>query len=345
MITEEVWMCRALQLAMLGLGKVQPNPLVGAVIVHNDCVIGEGFHQQYGAPHAEVNAIYAVDNHELLKKSTLYVNLEPCSHYGKNPPCASLIIEKKIPKVVIGMRDPNQKVNGKGITMLKDAGVEVVENVLKRECHLLNKRFITWHIHKRPYIFLKWAQTKNGFMDIAGRETLHSVSTKLDYWITNKALRVWTHKMRSEEQAILVGYNTLQNDNPQLTNRLYGTNQPLRFVWCDERATEINSDSFVFLKGNINNILDELYAQNIQSVIVEGGKKTLQRFLDSNLWDEIFVLVGNTEWEQGVDAPEVPYPFHTVLTVEGDVIYRINPQSQPNCAETYNMRGSKWFPK
>ena len=166
MIADEFRMHRALQLAALGLGKVQPNPLVGAVIVHNEQIIGEGYHSHYGAPHAEVNAINAVAHQELLKKATLYVNLEPCSHFGKTPPCASLIIEKKIPKVVVGMRDPNEKVNGKGIEMLQDAGIEVIENVLKEESLRLNRRFIIFHTEKRPYIFLKWAQTKNGFMDV-----------------------------------------------------------------------------------------------------------------------------------------------------------------------------------
>jgi len=318
MSTEKVWMHRALKLAVLGLGKAQPNPLVGAVIVHNDNIIGEGFHQQYGAPHAEVNAINAVENHELLKKSTIYVNLEPCSHYGKTPPCASLIVEKQIPKVVIGMRDPNQKVNGKGIEMLKNEGVEVIENVLKEESMLLNKRFITWHTKKRPYIFLKWAQTKNGFMDINRMEVEHNIHTK--YWITNEALSIWTHKMRNEEQAILIGYNTLLNDNPQLTNRFYGSNQPQRFVWCDEREPRIKSDSFIFLKGEITDVLDELYGQNIQSVIVEGGKKLLQRFLDANLWDEIFVLVGNIEWTNGTLAPNIPFNSNTILTIDNDSI-------------------------
>jgi diaminohydroxyphosphoribosylaminopyrimidine deaminase/5-amino-6-(5-phosphoribosylamino)uracil reductase len=320
MITGEVWMSRVLQLAALGLGKVQPNPLVGAVIVHNDRIIGEGFHQQYGVPHAEVNAINAVKNQELLKKSTLYVNLEPCAHFGKTPPCASLIIEKKIPKVVIGMRDPNPKVNGNGVEMLQNAGVEVIENVLQKECMLLNKRFVTWHIKKRPYIFLKWAQTKNGFMDIIGRDAINRVSTKSDYWITNDALRVWTHKMRNEEQAILIGYNTLQNDSPQLTNRYYGSNQPRRFVWCDDREPKLKSESFTFITGDIQEVLNGLYAQNIQSVIVEGGKKTLQRFLDAHLWDEIFVLVGNVEWERGVTAPKVSNEFETILNFNGDSI-------------------------
>jgi len=299
MIVEELWMRRALQLAALGLGKVQPNPMVGAVIVHNNRIIGEGYHQQYGAPHAEVNAIYAVENQELLKQSTLYVNLEPCSHVGKTPPCTSLIIEKKIPKVVIGMKDPNEKVNGSGIKLLQEAGIEVVENVLEDESQRLNKRFVTFHTKKRPYIFLKWAQTKNGFMDILRNNNVFPIN----YWITNEALRVWSHKLRSEEQAVLVGYNTVKNDNPQLTNRLYGTNQPKRFVLYNTENPIEFEPTFSYLAGNMNEIFDELHTLKIQSLIVEGGKKTLQKFLETYLWDEAFVLTGNVAWEAGVEAP------------------------------------------
>jgi diaminohydroxyphosphoribosylaminopyrimidine deaminase/5-amino-6-(5-phosphoribosylamino)uracil reductase len=324
MIVEELWMYRALQLAALGLGKAQPNPLVGTVIVHNERIIGEGFHQQYGAPHAEVNAINTVENQELLKESTLYVNLEPCAHFGKTPPCASLIIEKRIPKVVIGMKDPNEKVNGKGIKILREAGIEVIENILHDECLRLNRRFVTFHTKKRPYIILKWAQTKNGFMDIlrdnTGKDALQCVSTTSQYWITNEALRVWTHKMRNEEQAILVGYNTLKNDNPQLTNRLYGTNQPKRFLLCDERKPMIINESFSYLKEPLKEILDEFYAQHIQSVIIEGGRKTIQKFLDADIWDEAFILIGNVEWQTGLLAPDMPYQFDNKVNIDNETV-------------------------
>ena len=310
MISNEFWMCRALQLAALGLGQVQPNPLVGAVIVHNERIIGEGFHQRYGAPHAEVNAINAVANQELLKESTLYVNLEPCAHFGKTPPCASLIIEKKIPKVVIGMRDPNEKVNGKGIIMLQEEGVEVIENVMLDECLRLNKRFMTFHTKKRPYIILKWAQTKNGLMD---RDT--------KYWITNDALRVWAHKLRKEEQAILIGYNTLQNDSPHLTNRLYGTHQPQRFVICDDRKPRISNEMFQYLSGNIIEVLNKLFEKNIQSVIVEGGKKTLQQFIETNSWDEVFILESNEEWNIGTVAPKLYHNFDNKINIDGETVY------------------------
>ena len=319
MISDKLWMHRVLQLAALGLGKVQPNPLVGAVVVHNERIIGEGFHQKYGEPHAEVNAIYAVENQALLKESTLYVNLEPCAHFGKTPPCASLIIEKQIPKVVIGMRDPNEKVNGKGIKMLRDAGIEIIENALFDECLKLNRRFITFHTKKRPYIILKWAQTKNGFIDILRDNNSRIDTTK--YWITNEALRVWSHKMRNEEQAIVVGYNTLINDNPQLTNRLYGSNQPQRFVLCDShKPVEIN-ESFSFLTGGVKEVLDTLYELNIQSVIVEGGKKTIQKFMNANLWDEAFVLQGNVEWTSGVEAPKMQHVFDNKINIDGETVW------------------------
>jgi len=327
MITSALWMHRALQLAALGLGKVQPNPMVGAVIVHNEQIIGEGYHQQYGAPHAEVNAICAVTNQDILKESTLYVNLEPCTHFGKTPPCASLIVEKKIPKVVIGMRDPSEKVNGKGIKMLLDAGVEVIENVLQDECLRLNKRFFTYHTKKRPYIFLKWAQTKNGFMDVLREGNTIGNGARRGkaclaptYWITNDALRVWAHKLRNEEQAILIGYNTLKNDNSQLTNRFYGLNQPQRFVLCDEDKSIEVDKTFSTLVGNVKEVLNELYTLKIQSVIIEGGKKTLQKFLDAHLWDEIFVLTGNVEWKSGVEAPKMLYLFNEKIHVDGEMV-------------------------
>lgn len=317
MIVSELWMHRALQLAALGLGKVQPNPMVGAVLVHNERIIGEGFHQQYGAAHAEVNAVRAVQNQKLLKESTLYVNLEPCSHFGKTPPCTSLIIEKKIPKVVIGMKDPNPIVNGKGIALLRDAGVEVVENLLNEECLQLNKRFETWYKKKRPYVFLKWAQTKNGFMDV-----IRTQNNNDNYWITNDALRVWSHKLRNEEQAILIGYNTLVNDRPQLTNRLYGTNQPQRFVWYDANRPVNVDDSFAFLTGNVEEILHQLYTLKIQSVIIEGGKHTLQKFLDANVWDEVFILENNEQWAVGIDVPKMLHSADNEINVDKEMLYR-----------------------
>ena len=224
-MVDETYMRRCLQLAALGLGSTSPNPMVGAVIVRDGVIIGEGYHHRCGEAHAEVNAINSVNDKELLKSSTLYVNLEPCSHFGKTPPCADAIIRHGIPKVVIGSIDYHDKVNGNGVRKLREAGVQVVENVCREECEELNRRFFTFHRKHRPYIILKWAQTRDGFMDIDRSE-----GNVNSYWITNYALKVLTHKWRSEEDAILVGYRTMQNDRPQLTTREYPGKDPQRFV-------------------------------------------------------------------------------------------------------------------
>ncbi|MBU0488246.1 MAG: bifunctional diaminohydroxyphosphoribosylaminopyrimidine deaminase/5-amino-6-(5-phosphoribosylamino)uracil reductase RibD, partial [Bacteroidetes bacterium] len=208
------YMSRCLQLAEAGLGNVAPNPMVGAVVVHNDCIIGEGYHQQYGGPHAEVNAIASVSLPELLSESTLYVNLEPCSHFGKTPPCANLIIRKLIPRVVVGMQDPNPEVSGRGFEMLRKAGVEVTKSVMEDECRFLNRRFVKFHQKNQPYIILKWAQTIDGFID--RNRDLKQVGPT---WITNEALRALVHKWRTEEQAIMIGRRTAEIDNPKLTAR------------------------------------------------------------------------------------------------------------------------------
>ena len=222
MTRDEMYMSRCLQLAALGLGKVQPNPMVGAVIVHHDTIIGEGWHRQYGQGHAEVNAFASVTQPELLKESTMYVSLEPCSHFGKTPPCADAIIRHGIPKVVIGTVDSNAKVNGGGIKKLQDAGIEVVTGVLADQCKELNRRFFTYHEQKRPYVILKWAMTRNGYMDIDRQQQPDG-----QYWITNPELKTIVHQWRSEEDAILIGYNTMVNDKPQLTTRLFPGRSPL----------------------------------------------------------------------------------------------------------------------
>ena len=219
-IIDEQFMARCIQIATNGLGTTYPNPFVGSVIVHNNQIIGEGFTSAYGGPHAEVNAINSVKNQDLLKESTLYVTLEPCSHFGKTPPCADLIIKKEIPRVVIGMLDPFAKVNGQGYLRLLKNGVDVTLNVLEKECASLNKRFITFHEKKRPYIILKWAQTEDGYM---GRDDVQ-------LWITNQYSKQLVHKWRTEEQAILVGKNTALIDNPQLNARLWEGNNPLRMA-------------------------------------------------------------------------------------------------------------------
>jgi diaminohydroxyphosphoribosylaminopyrimidine deaminase/5-amino-6-(5-phosphoribosylamino)uracil reductase len=272
--------------------------MVGAVIVYNDKIIGEGWHRKYGDPHAEVNAIMSVKNHALLSKSTMYVTLEPCSHYGKTPPCSELICKHGIPKVVICNKDPNEKVNGKGIDYLQKNGVEVVIGVLAEKGFHLNRRFFTYHLLKRPYIILKWAETANGFMDIIRDKGPEY------YWITNAELKVLSHKLRNEEQAILIGMNTMINDHPQLTNRLFGTHQPYRFV-SSRDVLSTKPAPFTIIPDDLNELLKSLYDRKIESVIIEGGKRTLLKFIESGLWDEAFVYEGDQDWENGLKAPSI----------------------------------------
>lgn len=315
-MSDELYMHRCLQLAALGLGKTSPNPMVGAVIVHHDRIIGEGYHHRCGEAHAEINAINSVKDKALLSESTLYVNLEPCSHFGKTPPCADAIIHHGIPKVVIGTIDYHDKVNGSGVRKLREAGVEVVENVCKTESELLNKRFFTFHRQHRPYIILKWAQTLDGYMDID-----RTVSPTATYWITNPALKVLTHKWRSEEDAILVGYQTMVHDQPKLTTREYPGKNPQRFVM--QRGTDIISDTpYTPLSEYAEEAIQQLYNLKIQSVIIEGGKKTLERFIKAGLWDEARILVGNQYWENGLKAPIIPeMPKETVNIDDNLLIY------------------------
>lgn len=299
MTVDEHFMARCLQLASLGLGRVQPNPMVGAVIVHNGTIIGEGWHRQYGQAHAEVNALSSVRQKELLPESTIYVNLEPCSHFGKTPPCADAIIRERIPRVVVGTVDSNAKVNGSGIQKLKDAGIKVITGILPSQCRELNQRFFTYHEQKRPYIILKWAMTTDGFMDIDRQQNPNG-----QYWITNAELKTIVHQWRSEEDAILVGYNTMVNDRPQLTTRLFPGKDPQRFVM--QRGEVIDSTlPYQILSEDVSEAVQQLYALKIQSVIVEGGAKTLQRFIDADLWDEARILIGDQVWGNGVPAPHI----------------------------------------
>ncbi len=322
-------MSRCLQLAKNGLGTTYPNPLVGSVIVHNDQIIGEGWHYKPGLPHAEVNAIKSVSSHAtLLKEATLYVNLEPCSHFGQTPPCADLIISTGIRKVVIGSLDPNPKVAGRGIKKLRDSGCEVVSGVCVEECNELNKRFFTFHNKKRPYIFLKWAQTGDGF--IAPKKETRTETKPV--WITNRFSRQLAHKMRSEEMAILIGTNTVLDDNPSLTVRDWAGKSPMRVVIDKElkippkfsvldgcvktfvvtsksKNDDINpQDKFNYIQIDFSKeiaaqICDSLYQNDIQSLIVEGGAKTLQTFIDANLWDEAFIFEGVARFGEGILAP------------------------------------------
>ena len=316
-MSDELYMQRCLQLATLGLGKTSPNPMVGAVIVHHDRIIGEGYHHRCGEAHAEVNAINSVKDKSLLKESTLYVNLEPCSHFGKTPPCADAIIRYGIPKVVIGSIDYHDKVNGAGVKKLRDAGVEVVENVCKTDCEELNKRFFMFHQQHRPYIILKWAQTRDGYMDI-DRNNCEPTT----YWITNPALKVLTHKWRSEEDAILVGYNTMRNDRPQLTTREYPGKDPQRFVM--QRGTDIISElPYTPLSENIEEAITQLYNLKIQSVIIEGGMKTLMKFLETELWDEARILIGSQTWGKGLLAPNIPKTPEKVVDIDDNLLFYV----------------------
>ncbi len=323
MSTNEKYIRRCIELAQNGLGTTYPNPMVGSVIVCEGKIIGEGWHKKSGEPHAEVNAVNSVKDKSLLKKSTIYVSLEPCSHFGKTPPCCNLIIENKIPNVVIGTVDPNIKVAGNGIKKLIEAGINVTVGVLETECNELNKRFFTFHEKKRPYIILKWAESQDGFIAPLTK------SEQKPVWITNEFSRQLVHKWRSEEQAILVGTNTVIDDNPKLDVRDWAGNNPVRIVLDPNNRIPKDSHIFnnqaktiVFSKSNVlvneengnfeiidfgqntaQQITNILYKHQIQSVIIEGGRQTLQTFIDENLWDEARIFIGNNSFEDGTKAP------------------------------------------
>lgn len=347
---KEIYMDRCIQLARNGILTTSPNPMVGAVIVWNDQIIGEGYHIRCGEGHAEVNAIASVKRKELLPESTLYVSLEPCAHYGKTPPCADLIIEKKIPRVVIGCKDPFAKVAGRGIQKLKDAGVEVVVGVKEKECLNLNKHFLTFHQYQRPFITLKWAESADHFMDAErteGQENAYRFSTPETLTLV--------HKRRAEHQAILVGGGTAVKDNPTLTVRLWGGKSPLRLIWDThgtlpqtlnllhntEAPTRIYTthQSISLPEGEshlsvcmlnreeepIIQILNDLHQQNILSLLVEGGAETLKQFIRLNLWDEIYVEQAPVHLGKGIKAPEYPenkaqkireYHGHPIICLE-----------------------------
>ena len=312
MTKNQYYINRCLQIAKNGLGTTRPNPMVGAVIVYNNKIIGEGYTSPYGESHAEVNAINSVNNKSLLNKSSLYVTLEPCSHHGKTPPCSDLIIKHKIPKVIIGCIDDNPEVAGKGIKKLIASGCDVTVGVLENECKKHHKRFFTFHNKKRPYIILKWAETNNGFIAPKTKKEQKPV------WISNTYSRQLVHKWRTEEHAILVGTNTVAHDNPNLTVRHWTGNNPIRIVidrnnkldknhsvFNNETETIIISeDSIDFSKDLALEVCRVLHNRNINSVIIEGGKKTLQTFIDANIWDEARVVTGTTQFNEGIFAPQ-----------------------------------------
>ena len=280
----EKYMRRCLQLAANGIQGARPNPMVGAVIVANGRIIGEGYHVRCGEGHAEVNAFASVrpEDDALLSEATIYVSLEPCSHYGKTPPCADLIIEKGIKRVVVGCIDPFAEVQGRGVKKLREAGIEVTVGVLEKECQWLNRRFFTYHGKHRPYIILKWAQTANGFIDDNGKTLL----------ISNEQTQMLSHQLRAEEDAILVGHTTDIRERPQLTVRHWHGPDPKRIVLTHDRS--------------ITQLMDDLYQHGIQSLIVEGGRQTHESFIVAELWDEIRVETAPVMVADGTRAPELP---------------------------------------
>lgn len=281
---DEKYMQRCIQLAANGIHGARPNPMVGAVIVANGRIIGEGYHVRCGEGHAEVNAFASVSSEDdaLLKDATIYVSLEPCSHYGKTPPCADLIINKGVQRVVVGCIDPFAEVQGRGIKKLKDAGIEVTVGVLEKECQWLNRRFFTYHREHRPYIILKWAQTANGFIDDHFKPLT----------ISNEQTQMLSHQLRAEEDAILVGHTTFDRDQPALTVRHWHGPNPKRIVLTHDRP--------------ITQLMDDLYQHNIQSLIVEGGRQTHESFIEAGLWDEIRVETAPITVTDGTPAPQLP---------------------------------------
>jgi diaminohydroxyphosphoribosylaminopyrimidine deaminase/5-amino-6-(5-phosphoribosylamino)uracil reductase len=304
----EKYMYRCLELAQLAAGYVAPNPMVGAILVHKGKIIGEGYHQKYGEPHAEVNCINSVheENKDLISQSTLYVSLEPCSHFGKTPPCTDLIIAKQIPEVIIGCRDPFREVNGKGIEKLKAAGINVVYGILEKECQQTNKRFFIFHEQHRPYIILKWAETANSKIASNGADRL---------LISNEQTNRLVHKWRSEEASIFIGTNTALSDNPELTTRNWEGPSPIRLVvdmdlklplslkiFNGKQRTVIfnamkheEKESLFYYQVTedvnlVHQVVNALYQMKIQSVIVEGGARLLQAFIDEDMWDEVRII-------------------------------------------------------
>tara|TARA_Y100000385_G_scaffold139736_1_gene145165 strand:+ start:2711 stop:3751 length:1041 start_codon:yes stop_codon:yes gene_type:complete len=342
-LSNEILMNRCLDLAFLGNGYVAPNPMVGCVIVLDDKIIGEGYHAKYGTDHAEVMAIKSVKDPSLLKDATLYVSLEPCNHFGKTPPCVDRIIKAEIKKVVIGCEDIHSKVSGRGVSALRDAGIEVIENVLQEQCEALNKRFFTFHKRKRPYVVLKWAQTKDGFLD----RTRDASSKPKINWISAPETKSLVHKWRAEEDAILVGRNTVLYDNPSLTVREWTGQNPVRIVIDSHLQTDIKGNVFsdgaktlilnLEKNSSVDNveyikieetstrcILNELYKRGIQSVLVEGGSRTLQYFIVDNAWDEARVIVGNQYFEDGIKAPVISKVPSDSVNFGEDKIYFYN---------------------
>lgn len=321
LLEDQKFMLRALQLAKLGGSSVFPNPFVGAVIVYNNKIIGEGYHQKFGEAHAEIKAINSVENKELIPFSTIYVTLEPCAHFGKTPPCANRLVEEKFKRIVVACKDPFSKVAGKGFDIISSAKIDLTIGVCEKEAIELNKRFFTFHQKKRPFIILKWAESKDGFIDI-DRENKNVAQVN---WISTPTTQVLTHKWRTEEAGILVGWKTIENDNPSLTSRVYEGSNPIRIVldpydklkgnkniFSDNHLVYIltkNKENSIgnkhWIKVNnysVKTILECLHSLNIMSVIIEGGSTTHQQFIDENLWDEARIIIGKDKFKMGTRA-------------------------------------------
>lgn len=342
MVEDQKYLKRCIELALQGTGYVSPNPMVGSVIVYDNQIIGEGYHMKFGQAHAEVNAVNDVfakheNAKELLRSSTIYVNLEPCSHFGKTPPCADLIISNEIPRVIVGCRDPFDQINGKGIEKLKNAGIEVIEDILTDECLKLNKRFFTRIQKQRPYIILKWAQTSDGYF---------APNNGSQQWISSAASKILAHRWRTEEDAILVGKNTVLADNPRLNSREWPGKDPIRIVI--DRRLDLNSDRHIFdqtqetiifnekktdIDGKIkylevedfDNYLPQLiayqlYLMDVQSLIIEGGAETLNLFIKTGLWDEARVFTGPQIWNEGLKAPLITGEPYEELNIDTDIL-------------------------
>ena len=320
------FMQRCLDLASNSEGRTYPNPLVGSVVVHGGQIIGEGYHLKTGEPHAEVVAIRSVKQMELLGSSTLYVNLEPCSHFGKTPPCTDLIISSGIKRVVAGTTDTSEKISGRGFSKLRESGCEVITGVLEEKCRRINRRFFTFHEKKRPYVILKWAQSADGFIDV---ERISSQARK-PLWITGNAERVLVHRWRASEQSILAGAGTIRTDDPKLNVRDWTGRDPLRLilsssgnisdtsslftaegrniVFTRNRDAKIGNATIVQLHegtGSAIQIAEYLYESGIQSVLIEGGAKVLDHFISSGLWDEARIFTGRDYFKKGIRAPSI----------------------------------------
>ncbi|WP_236262983.1 bifunctional diaminohydroxyphosphoribosylaminopyrimidine deaminase/5-amino-6-(5-phosphoribosylamino)uracil reductase RibD [Aggregatimonas sangjinii] len=340
----EKYMLRCIEIAANGLGSTAPNPAVGAVIVHEDVIIGEGYTSAYGGPHAEVNAINSVKDKTLLKEASLFVTLEPCSHHGKTPPCADLISSYKIPRVVVGLIDPNPLVAGKGIAALRAKNCEVIIGLAEKECKEHHKRFLTFQTKKRPYIILKWAETQDGF--VAPLPEKRAASPE-PFWITNANSRQLVHQWRAEEQAILVGTNTALEDNPKINVRDWAGKNPFRVVLDKslkipmshnlldsstptlifteiENASHynkgVNYEILDFSKNLPTQILTTLHEYRLTSVLIEGGTITLQTFIDANLWDEARVFSGDTNFGVGIKAPRFSASLKKSFQINSDVL-------------------------